>query len=76
MDPIYPPKPWWKRTELWLSVASSTVGALVATSAAGPLTIGTAAAPVAGALLKLFGISFPIAAYTLSRGVAKMGSGN
>lgn len=70
------PKPFWKRTEFWLTALASGAATLVPVTQAGPLTIGTAAPALIPWALKLLGISLPIFGYTVSRGIAKTGTGN
>ena len=70
------PKPWWKRTEFWVTAASMIAASIVPVAAAGPLTLGTAAPAIGGVIMKLLGITGPAVAYTISRGVAKAGTGN
>lgn len=70
------PKPWFKRSELWLTVGATIASALIPVAQAGPLTPGTAAPVLVPIILKLLGMSLPISTYNISRGISKAGTGN
>lgn len=54
------PKPWWRRSEFWVTVAAA------GTAAAGLLPAGPGG----------FVAAVAVVAYTISRGIAKHGTGD
>ncbi len=70
------PKPFFKRSEFWLTALAGLSGALIPVAHSGPLTIGTATPAVLPILLQLLGIGLPVASYNIGRGIAKSGTGN
>jgi hypothetical protein len=57
------PRPWWRRSEFWLSVGSTA--AAIGTAVAGVVP------PVAAAVIGVVATM----SYTISRGIAKRGTG-